>query len=387
VEERKLARARCRATSGIMRIDQGASQELQDGRAAAAAATRTREWDPTADIVRVVAIAMVVVLHVAAGLIYSFGRIPGHWWWVTNAIDTLMRPAVPLLVTLSGMLLLGDARELTLWQFARRRTERVLVPFVAWGSLYLAWSFYSRDAAFSWRAIASTVIHLGFLYALLGLYLATPILRVYVQKASRGNLRYFLVLWFVAASLAPLFTYFSHAPVGLPFVVATGYSGYFILGYYLSNVRLHAPGQLAAIGLFILMAGATALGTYCLTVRASGALDETIYGYISPNVVVMAVCAFLLLRSIPVAPALSRAGSRSQRALRFVSRVSFGIYLIHPLFLELLASGVIGVTLTGAFVHPAVGIWFTGAVVFGLSLLAVAVLRKLPVVRRLLVPD
>ena len=354
---------------------------------------RQSAWDPSADVVRVAAVAMVVVLHVAAGLLYQFGRIPASWWWTANAIDSLMRPAVPLLVMLSGMLLLGEGKDPPLWAFARRRAERVLVPLLTWGSLYYAWSVRAGEAALSWKSVAAAFIqgpiyyHLGFLYMLLGLYLATPILRVYVQKASRSNLRYFLILWLVAASLAPTFTRFSHISIGVPFVVTTSFIGYFVLGHYLRNVKVRGPSRLATLGLFCAMAAVTAWGTFGLTSRASGTLDETLYAYLSPNVVLMAACAFLLLRSLPLAPRASRVDSWARRALRFLSRVSFGVYLIHPFVLEALGSGALGVSLTNATIHPAFGICATSMATLILSLLGVAVLRKIPVVRQLLVPE
>ncbi len=354
---------------------------------------RQSAWDPSADVVRVVAVAMVVVLHVAAGLLYQFGRIPGSWWWTANAIDSLMRPAVPLLVMVSGMLLLGEGKDPRLWPFARRRTERVLVPLLAWGSLYYAWSVRAGGAAISWKSVAAAFIkgpiyyHLGFLYMLLGLYLVTPILRVYVKEASRSNLRYFLVLWLVVASLAPIFTRFSHVSIGVPFVVTTGFVGYFVLGHYLRDVKVRGSIRLATLGLFCAMAAVTAWGTFGLTSRASGTLDETLYAYLSPNVVLMAACGFLLLRSLPLAPPTSRADSWARRALRLLSQVSFGVYLIHPFILEALGSGVLGVSVTNATIHPAFGIGVTSAATLLLSLLGVAILRKIPIVRQLLVPE
>ena len=42
-----------------------------------------------------------------------------------------------------------------------------------------------------------------YLYMLMGLYLLTPILRILVAHADRKIMKYFVILWFLGASIIP----------------------------------------------------------------------------------------------------------------------------------------------------------------------------------------
>jgi surface polysaccharide O-acyltransferase-like enzyme len=54
------------------------------------------------DVLRVFAIAAVVIVHVAADIITEWSSVPRTGWWAANFYDSLMRGAVPIFVMLSG---------------------------------------------------------------------------------------------------------------------------------------------------------------------------------------------------------------------------------------------------------------------------------------------
>jgi surface polysaccharide O-acyltransferase-like enzyme len=347
----------------------------------------------SADALRVCAIAMVVVLHSAASLLYDFSRIPPSWWWTANVIDSLVRPCVPLFVMVSGMLLLEPRREESLRMFAEKRAKRVLLPLLSWSLVYWGWNTYAHHISSSLGAFGAALIrgsvyyHLGFLYMLLGLYLATPILRIYVRHASPANIKYFLLLWFGAASAAPLCLRFLHVEVGLQFVVATGFVGYFLLGHVLREKVLTRRQAIGALGILTAFTAATAIGTYFLTVRAGGNLDETFFDYLSPNVVAMSLAVFMLVKSLPHKSSALVESSISNRAVRRLSLLSFGIYLVHPIVLEVLSSRTLGLNLSASSIHPLFGIPITAAATLAISAVVVMLLGCIPLLRQLLVPN
>ena len=76
------------------------------------------------DFLRVIALFMVVMIHVSA--FYFFGEaVSSKTWMVAHFYDSLSRPAVPIFIMVSGMLLLSSNRPSTLSSFLRNRSFRV----------------------------------------------------------------------------------------------------------------------------------------------------------------------------------------------------------------------------------------------------------------------
>ena len=295
-----------------------------------------------ADLLRVLSIAAVAVIHVVSLWIYNVPVGSGAWD-IYNVYDSLVRWCVPVFVMLSGMFLLDPKRSLTLPKLFFHHILRIFVALVVWGAVYAIVDFGRVDGAFTWAGIRSalytallgnTHYHLWFLYVILGLYLVTPILRAFVQGASRRDFHYFFLLCFVAAYLLPLLlqlrpsqtvsTYLSR----LNLHMVMGYVGYYVAGYYLKTFTL---GRVAEIILYLLGIGgaaATIWGTRVLSFQ-SGSLSGVLYEYMTPNVAAMAVAVFVLFRYL-----LGVSDERSRRqSLSGLAKITFGIYLIHDLFL------------------------------------------------------
>lgn len=336
--------------------------------------------DLNVDLIRVVAIIMVVAVHVSAPLAVQYGTIAPARWWAANIVESLTRPSVPLFIMVSGMLLLAPQKEESFGAFYRRRALRVLVPFLVWAVVYLVWrNLYHGEALTAADAVIEIIsgpvyTHFWFIYVLLGLYLVTPILRVFVQHASPPMLWLFVALWFVGGSLVPLWQAVTGIGVGIGWTVTVGYSGYFVLGHTLRALRLNGRQRItAALGVAAMLV-TTAVATAQMSSLEQG-LSEMFYANLSPNVIVMSVLMFLLLRSVrwPV-----KQSGRATRALIATSGASFGIYLIHPLIQEVLHGGVVGVSLSGASFVPVAAIPVTVVVVVALSLGLVRLLSLAP---------
>jgi surface polysaccharide O-acyltransferase-like enzyme len=340
------------------------------------------------DGIRAYAIVTVVLLHVAAPLVTRFSTLDAVSWWLANIIDSFARPCVPLFFMVSGLLLLDPAKDETMAAFFRKRFVRVVIPFFAWAGIYFAWRAAFHGESLSGRAMLRELftgpvyVHFWFIYVLLGLYLATPILKPYVRQASRRQLLYFLLLWGATVSLLPTLTRFAGIQVGLGLVVTTGFVGYFVLGHYLRGSRLIGRGWTFALALLIGLTAFTAVASYLLTVRADGVFDEFFYGNLSPNVIGMAACTFLLLRSLRW-DRLAGVAPVANRIVRWIARTSFAIYLIHIIVLELLNSGALGFSLNGSTLHPLFGIPAVTVLTVASCGCAALLLQRVPYLRRI----
>ena len=156
------------------------------------------------DLLRVLACYMVLQVHagefyyIADGGLVAAGGEPVWACW----LNSLCRTAVPLFVMLSGFFLL-PVRERTRDFFARRFV-RVVVPFLVWCVLYAIYQFLTgrTDAAGALLGVCRIPVnfgveigHLWFVYMLLGLYLFAPVVSPWIETASRRAMEGYLALW------------------------------------------------------------------------------------------------------------------------------------------------------------------------------------------------
>jgi surface polysaccharide O-acyltransferase-like enzyme len=317
------------------------------------------------DLIRVIGAFLVVMAHVA----YQGGgsALISSYYFVVSRI------AVPLFFMVSGFLLLR--KEESYWDFFRKRALKVLVPFFIWSVIYLLWKREGFDLPFSMKLVASYLLkilrgprenHLWFFYALIGLYLFTPILRVFVARASLRDLVYFCGLWFLVVPVFSFVQEFTPIKIGFELYFIAGYSGYFMLGHLLGKfqyTRLQLYGL--AFLLLIFSVGTTAL-SYLVK-------SEYFVSYLSMNIVLMTAIAFILLREVQI-------GDNLNNLLVPLSRASFGIYLVHVIVLAELEK------------LPLISSWFSagssvymipllGLLGFFVSFIVVAVIQKIPVLR------
>ena len=154
-----------------------------------------------------------------------------------------------------------------------------------------------------------------------------------------------------------------------------GYVGYYVLGYYLKQNTLSRAAEFALYLLGALGAAVTVGGTALLS-RQRGELVQVFYNYDSPNVALMSVAVFVLFRYVL---GVSEERSRRER-LSKAAQVSFGIYLVHDLFLMLLRR----VGIDALSFAPALAVPVLAAGIFLCSFAVAWVLSKIPLVGRYL---
>jgi len=337
-------------------------------------------------VIRAFAMITIVTLHVAFPLIYLYNTIGYADWWVGNNFYIWGKMGSPLFTMVSGLLLLHPGKDQPIPVFFRKRFVKVLFPFIAWAILYLVWRIVFKAEEMTGKQIITALVdgpvyyHLWFIQMILGLYLATPILRVYIKAADRTNLRYFLIIWFVAASLLPMTKRFLDIEVGIDIVVATEYVGFFVLGYYLRDITLKKehvlPVLLGVAGLITL----TQLLTHGMTVGNEGRFDNFFVLNDSFNLIISAIGIFLFLKSLDYDLIFVRLPP-IRMIVNGISQCSLGIYFIHVMIIELLERGILGFELRALSFAPIISIPVTATITMILSYLAVKLLKKIPIVK------
>ncbi len=299
------------------------------------------------DFIRVVAIALVVLLHASSPVMYQIATTPPAVWNVHNLIDSATRICVPLFFMVSGFLLLGSNEQNDLHPFrdVRKRLVKLLVPLVAWSVIYRAVPIYMGGRWPTPGEIAGALVdltqgalvyHLWFLYELAALYLLLPVLRRLFKDTDRPAI-YFACVWFFLLSLR-FVSDLTGWPLPIANYITLGSTGYLVVGHLIRR-HLTSPSPafaVASLAVYIVLTGVTCHLTRIYSLGA-GAYVELFHVYTTPNVVLMSVSAFVFLmfvgqRSVPAA----------SRLVKSLSACTFGIYFVHVLILERIAYNILG---------------------------------------------
>lgn len=237
----------------------------------------------------------------------------------------LTRWAVPVFFMVSGALLLDPGRQMTLekvgryvWRMAfilltigfAFCVMELVASFGFYGLLTFQAAFLNLLQGLSWG-------HLWYVYALIGLYLITPILSAYVRVATQRDLAIVALVGYALLCVAPTIDLvagtklYAFLGTGSPVV-------YYLAGYYASTY-LELDAKVIGAGALALAANLVAFA-FDPELASQLALPE--YAFALP----FSVLAFVAIRSLLERP------MRERGLARALARDSFGIYLLHPLF-------------------------------------------------------
>lgn len=341
------------------------------------------------DVIRFVAITLVIILHCTA-FPYVFlnpqvSSMDILNWFTDDFYAAIGLIGVPLFIMLTGALLLNPNRDdEPLKVFYKKRLDRIALPFIFWTVVYFAWSFTVLGKPFTLFNIGQGLLsgsyfHLWYLYLLMGLYAITPVLRVLVKHMDRKLFTYLLVLWFAGTVTTPFihtFTDFKYFP--FTFVLVDGV-GYFLLGTYLlySNVKRSRAALIFVLGVL----GAV-VGEWLLTASMGQTNTGYFHNYMNPTIIIASVALFTLLISLD----FSNIGNykKTSRILHWVSENTLALYLIHMIVLVTLSVNVFGVWLNSATYIPLLDVPIFAVIVFTVSAALVYVFKKVPVLKKLI---
>lgn len=291
-----------------------------------------KEKNYNLELIRTISFIMVIVIHVTNYFCRAYGKISGGEYWFSLILDTVARISVPSFFMISGALLLGREEPV---QKHVKRLLRFVTVLLFWSLIYYAHNVWYMGSKCSLLEIlyVPTEPHLWYLYAMIPIYVVLPFFQIMCRGMNRSMDRLFLGICGVVIPLMYVMSYFDvELYYDLPLLGDRVYAFYFFLGYFLYKYRddsRFSNGFFAA--LFVGSTGANIL----LTAAVSGWLGdhfERLLEYGSPLVILSGASFFMLML---------RAGNGklrlSENVRKWMDRwnvCSFGIYLIHILFLD-----------------------------------------------------
>ena len=344
------------------------------------------------DVLRFTACLCIITIHCTGFFVVeNFGSLN---FWIGNILDSAARMGVPLFVMISGALLLDENHTVTV-EGLKKRIVRMLLFLAFWSAVYsvafcVIAPLTQHKAVDIKEAVSSFLTadnHLWFMYMIIGLYLIIPLLRLWVKKMNVGHVRYFLLLALIFSFVLPQIKEtlgFCGKTLEYPsdvlkkildnicFKYAVGYSGYFVLGWYLNNYEIKHKKHLYALG--IVSVAATAYATWAFSKRANESIAY--YSYLYVGVLLEASAVFVLIKTL--FGSKEPGSSLTTRIVMFVSKYSLGVYAIHAAIVTCLHKGFLSFGVGSAAIE--VPIVFVAAL--GLGLLGSYVFSKIPLLKK-----
>ncbi|MGI6755889.1 MAG: acyltransferase [Atopobiaceae bacterium] len=287
----------------------------------------------------------------------------------------LTRWAVPVFFMVTGALLLDPAKRIGKSKL-KHYIARIVVVLMSFGLLFGVTSAVIQDGLSGIDALVEGLIkvvygetwdHLWYLYALIGIYLLVPALRIFVAHTSRQTYVHTLIVLYVMCFCVPnVNELFSLGLANLHIPAASYPVFYVLLGYFAHSSQRLTP-RMMAVGI---LAGVVA--------SVWGAWGELLDADVSivffPQSMFIAPYALMIfLAARELVERHVRSSQQLAPWILTVDKLGFGLYVVHPIFVH-------------AFVDTVplswMPLWLYAFMCFvfslTLGLVLTAVLRKIP---------
>lgn len=216
-----------------------------------------------------------------------------------------------------------------------------------------------------------------FMFEILGIYLIIPLLSLLTKKEYKKTLWLTIGLFFIFNAMLPNICSLIGITLYSQFKVpVTGYVIYIILGYLLSEEKIDKKWKVILyIGaiLGVIYRYAT---TFVLS-KSAGQVIKTTWGYSSWHCMLLSSAIFVLIKDLKINEKI-RNNEKVKKIISKIAGCSFGVYLIH-MIVKYYYTNIFNIN-TSSWHFRTLGV----IVIYFISLLSVMLLKKIPVVRKVL---
>ena len=284
---------------------------------------------------RFLAAVAVIILHVSASYIPSLGG-NDYSLFIINLYESSVRWSVPIFVIITGFLL-NDDKPVNLSIFYQKRVKRILLPLLFWSIFYLIWIFaktiilnreHNLTDIFISILEGKPYYHLWYLYMIIGIYFFAPLMNLVVNKLDEKNVFPFVLVMFVMSFFSVLQDLFIEKEKTIFIFMFLKFIPFYMFGaLYKNNTDIRFKWITSRLTIPICFLG---IFMSFLILNKLWGIDVAFiaYSYNNPLVVIMSLSLFTMfkLRSKP---------RLSGKIFDLGNSKALGIYLIHPVFLDL----------------------------------------------------
>ncbi len=327
---------------------------------------------------------MTIVIHVSNIYFYSFGKIDNTEFLISVIFNSFARVCVPLFFMISGMLLINEKHDSKKYF---KRISKFIIILIVWSIIYLITNKQLNGNILNKIIISifnasETQNHLWYMYAIIGVSIALPFVQSMCSNLTQEKENLFLVLWLLLSGLVviivPVSRIITNSNIDItypiPLINATYYLGYFICGYILNKrlkeIKNKKKANLICIALIMLSNIITISVTYFVSIK-NGVLYEPMIWYRSIFTIISASSIFSLF--------IINNDKFNNKKVMNISRLTFGVYLIHMIFLNIIKENIVIINYSSLFAIPLITI-----IIYLVSLISIFIIKKIPVLRNLI---
>ena len=337
-------------------------------------------------LLSVISAVAVVIIHVNSDCFGNLGS-DNRYWFGANIIECIVYFAVPIFFMISGATLIDYRDRYSTKEYFIKRIKKTALPYLVWTAVSIIYFVLINRINISEinlrylieRFISPTWVY-WFFAPLFIAYCIIPLLSLVPKEKRRIIFFYLAVLSFISNSVIPFIqnsVYFFNFKN--PFIVGGEYTFYVLAGYWLRNFKLDRKKEIAVYITSVAGLLIHTIGTYSLSMNA-GKLIDIFKGYNNVPCVLYSLGIFLLFKNYG-----NKLMSKFlNKPVNFLAKYTFGIYLIHMYFVDMLPKfiGYLGMNDAGVVNSP---LYRLAAVliIIPVCILIIFLLRKIPAIRHI----
>ena len=320
------------------------------------------------DLLRVIAMIMVIVIHVSNVYSRNFGIIDNSSFLLSLFYNTISRISVPIFFMISGSLLLD--KKINIKKYIKRLLKFILL-IIVWDIIYLIWEYFYLGITydkFYMLIIEPYRAHLWFLYTILIIYIFQPLMWKILEKLNKPLKILLLVIW-LSLSTASIF----NSTIAQIFSIFSSV-GFFILGKYIydwvKNNDLRKYNLLFVL-IMILSYIVSITLNYVFSLKYNQ-FYNLFFAYRTPFIILASFSFFILIVSNYKKDTINKMVIK-------LSDLSLGVYLIHGIFLDI----TVNIFMYNSL-NSIIGIPIFSIIIFILSVISVSILKKIKVLKKII---
>ena len=296
-------------------------------------------------------------------------------FFTTN--NLLMNWAVPVFLMITGALLLDPNRQITYSDCIKKYTKRILLALFVFGIPFSMLEILLNTKSIAVKSFLEATVnvingsswsHLWYLYALIGLYFVLPMLKAFVNNSDEKPLFCLISVIFIFSFVIKLIDKVFGTTIAFEIPI-TGFTIFYALtGRYITIIKTRFLNKKSiGIGVLAFAIVIIVIGSICYYPKS-----KELFGYNSPMIAVLSIAVFCLFIGVK---------SEKTELLWKIDRLCFGVYLIHPVFINFTYKflNLTPVTFGGLYPVATFGFWM----LFVISSFAGAwIMYQMPVLRK-----
>lgn len=290
------------------------------------------------DMLKILSCIFVVLIHVTAPGFHDI-KLRSLSWNVNLFFNMLGRFAVPVFIMVSGALFLDNEKEIDIKKLWKKNILRLVIIYIVWTLIYSIYALYNGSETINFisiikKSIRSSYYHLWFLPMIIAIYVIIPLLKPFTK--NKKLIEYFLLIFFFLKIIPYTLDLFKVSYIAQIVkridVPLLSYTGYFILGHYLNKYEIEKKKRIIIYIIGIISFIISVVGTSLFSIYMKKA-TETFARELSLTSFFLSVFVFVFIKYKYQNKEISE---RIKKIIIHLSKHTLGVYLIHPLFRDII---------------------------------------------------